>query len=58
MKLSEAKVQIEKLRREIEEHNHKYYILHQPSISDFDYDILINKLDTLERKFPELIIDD
>jgi DNA ligase (NAD+) len=58
MKLSEAKVQIEKLRREIEEHNHKYYILHQPAISDFDYDILINKLDTLERKFPELIIDD
>jgi DNA ligase (NAD+) len=58
MKLTEAKKQIEKLRREIEEHNHKYYILHQPAISDFEFDILINKLETLEKKFPELIIDD
>jgi len=57
MKQSEAKERIEKLRLEIEEHNHKYYVLNQPSISDFEYDILLHELDTLEKKFPELISD-
>jgi DNA ligase (NAD+) len=56
MKKSEAKARIEKLRTEIEDHNHRYYILNQPSISDFEYDILLNELDTLEKKFPEYII--
>jgi DNA ligase (NAD+) len=55
MKQSEAKERIEKLRLEIEEHNHKYYVLNQPDISDFEFDILLNELDTLERKFPEFI---
>jgi NAD-dependent DNA ligase len=53
MKQSEVKTHIEKLRREIEEHNHRYYVLNQPLISDFEYDILLNELDTLEKKFPE-----
>jgi DNA ligase (NAD+) len=57
MKPSEAKERIEKLRLEIEEHNHKYYILSQPDISDFEYDILLNELDTLEKKFPEFVSD-
>jgi DNA ligase (NAD+) len=57
MKQSEAKERIEKLRVEIEEHNHKYYVLSQPEISDFEYDILLNELDTLEKKFPQFIID-
>jgi len=58
MKQSEAKTRIEKLRREIEEHNNNYYVLNQPSISDFEYDILLNELDTLEKKFPEFIVSD
>lgn len=57
MKQSEAKERIEKLRKEIEEHNHRYYVLNQPLISDFEYDILLNELDTLEKKFPEFIIE-
>ena len=57
MKQSEAKARIDTLRNEIDEHNRKYYILNQPSISDFEYDILLNELDTLERKFPEFISD-
>ncbi|MBK8883680.1 MAG: NAD-dependent DNA ligase LigA [Bacteroidales bacterium] len=57
MKQSEAKERIEKLRTEIEEHNNRYYVLNQPSITDFEYDILLNELDALERKFPELISD-
>jgi DNA ligase (NAD+) len=55
MKQSEAKARIEKLRLEIDEHNHKYYVLNQPDISDFEFDILLNELDTLEKKFPEYI---
>jgi DNA ligase (NAD+) len=57
MRQSEAKVRIEKLRKEIEEHNIKYYVLNQPLISDFEYDILLNELETLEKKFPEFITE-
>jgi DNA ligase (NAD+) len=53
MKQAEAKERIDTLRKEIEEHNNEYYVLNQPSISDFEYDILLNELDTLEKKFPE-----
>lgn len=53
MNKAEAKDRIDKLRKELGEHNHKYYVLNQPSISDFEYDILLNELDTLEKKFPE-----
>ncbi len=55
MTKSEAKDRIEKLRIEIVGHNKKYYILNQPSISDFEYDIMLNELDTLEKKFPEFV---
>jgi DNA ligase (NAD+) len=58
MKLSEAKERIENLRREIEEHNHLYYVLNQPSITDFQYDLLLNELETLEKKFPQFISED
>jgi DNA ligase (NAD+) len=55
MKQSEAKAIIEKIRKEIEEHNHRYYVLNQPLISDFEYDILLNELETLEKKYPEFV---
>jgi len=57
MNQSEAKERIEKLRTEIEEHNRRYYVLNQPVISDFEYDLLINELETLEKKFPEFIVE-
>ena len=58
MKPEEAKKRIKALRREISEHNRNYYVLNQPVISDFEYDLLINELETLEKKFPELVSDD
>jgi DNA ligase (NAD+) len=58
MKKSEAKVRIEKIRIELEGHNQKYYVLNQPSISDFEYDIMLNELETLEKKFPEFKTED
>jgi DNA ligase (NAD+) len=53
----EAKERIDRLRKDIEEHNRRYYVLNQPVISDFEYDLLINELDTLEKKFPEFIVE-
>jgi DNA ligase (NAD+) len=58
MNKTEAKTRIEELRKEIEEHNHRYYVMNQPSISDFEFDILLNELSTLEKKFPEFISAD
>jgi DNA ligase (NAD+) len=53
MKPTEAKERIVQLRREIEMHNNNYYVLNQPVITDFEYDVLMNELDTLEKNFPE-----
>ncbi len=58
MKRSEAKARIDILRKEIEGHNEKYYVLNQPSISDFEYDLLLNELNALEKKFPEFISEE
>jgi DNA ligase (NAD+) len=55
MKQAEARERIEKLRREIEEHNRRYYILNQPVISDFEFDLLLNELEALEKNFPEFM---
>jgi DNA ligase (NAD+) len=58
MKPSEAKERIDILRRDIQEHNNRYYIDNQPLISDFEYDLLLNELDALEKRFPEFISED
>ena len=52
------KEQIEKLREKINYHNHKYYVLAEPEISDYEFDMLMNKLIELEKKAPELITPD
>ena len=41
------------LRTALHEHNHRYYILDQPCISDFEFDQLLKELEQLERQFPE-----
>lgn len=58
MNQSEAKLRIEKLKKEIEEHNHRYYVLNMPVISDFEFDLLLNELQTLEKKYPEFAAED
>lgn len=58
MNKREAKERVKRLRREINEHNHRYYVLNEPAISDFEFDLLLNELDTLEKKFPDLATDD
>ncbi len=50
--------QIEKLRKEIRYHNHRYYVLDDPEISDANYDRLFNELSALEQAHPEFITED
>ena len=46
------------LRRLIEHHNHRYYVLDDPEVSDADYDELLNELRDLEAAHPELRTSD
>ena len=45
--------EILELRKTIEEHNHNYYVMDNPTISDFEYDRLMQKLIKLEEEHPE-----
>ncbi len=46
------KKRIEKLRRLIEEHNYRYYVENNPTISDLEYDALYKELEELEERYP------
>ena len=48
-----AKEQITALRNLLREHNHNYYVLDSPTISDYDFDMKLKKLQTLEAEHPE-----
>lgn len=49
----EIKKEIENLRSELNQHNHNYYVLNSPTISDKDFDFLLKKLEQLEQDYPE-----
>lgn len=49
---------IERLRSELRHHNYQYYILDNPSISDHEYDVLLQELIALEAEYPQLITSD
>ena len=49
---------VEELRREINYHNHRYYVLNDPVISDDQYDTLMRDLRRLEEQHPELVTPD
>ena len=50
--------EIAQLRRELNEHSYRYYVLDDPSISDFEYDRMLRRLEELENAHPELITPD
>ena len=58
MNKEEAKARISELSKIIENHNYNYYVLTQPTISDYDFDMLLNELIELEKLFPELVLPD
>lgn len=45
---------IQELSQELDEHNYKYYVLDQPSISDYEFDMKLRELQELEEKHPAL----
>lgn len=45
--------EILELRKILREHNYNYYVLDEPVISDYEFDVLLKKLQSLEEKFPE-----
>jgi DNA ligase (NAD+) len=50
--------EIETLRDQIRHHEHRYYVLNDPEISDFEFDQLMRRLQDLEREHPELMTPD
>lgn len=53
MNTEQAEKKINILREELQQHNHNYYVLNQPKISDFDFDQKLEELRKLEEQFPE-----
>lgn len=51
--MDDIEKEIRELRSLIESHNHKYYVLNSPEISDKDFDMLMKDLERLEREHPE-----
>ena len=55
MDKTQARKRILDLSAELRAHNHKYYVLNDPSISDYEFDMLLKELQELESEFPEFI---
>ncbi|NJD35516.1 MAG: NAD-dependent DNA ligase LigA [Betaproteobacteria bacterium] len=55
MSLEQAAARAKALRREIERHNHAYYVLDAPTVPDAEYDRLFRELQALEAAHPQLI---
>lgn len=49
-----AEERILELRKELNRHNHNYYVLNNPEISDKEFDMLMKELEALEKEHPEL----
>jgi len=57
-KMTEITEQLEELRDTIRRHNHRYYALDDPEISDAEYDRLFKRLLDLEARYPQLVTPD
>ena len=54
---NKIKHKIESLVKKINYHNTQYYIHDNPIISDYEYDVLLKELQSLENQYPELIFE-
>ncbi|MDD4811864.1 MAG: NAD-dependent DNA ligase LigA [Bacteroidales bacterium] len=50
----EIRQQVEQIRNDLNTHNYRYYVLNDPTVSDFEYDQLLNRLIELEKQYPDL----
>ena len=48
-----AKSKIDLLREDLHRHNHNYYVMNAPEISDKEFDMMMKELEKLEKEFPE-----
>ena len=58
MSRSDTEQRLQALRDELRQHNYRYYVLNQPSVSDYEYDQLLRELQQLESEHPDLITAD
>ena len=58
MELEQAKTEVKELREKLEYYAKLYYDMDSPAITDYEYDIMMNRLKALEKEFPELITRD
>ena len=58
MELKDAEKQVKDLREKLEYYAKKYYDDDKPEITDYEYDMMMNRLKALEKEFPELITPD
>jgi len=58
MNKQQAEIRISQLSKELMQHNYRYYILNDPSVSDYTYDEMMRELRTLESEYPELLKPD
>lgn len=58
MNKQQAEIRISHLSKELMQHNYRYYILNDPSVSDYTYDEMMRELRTLESEYPELLKPD
>lgn len=52
------KERIEELTKILNEHNYNYYVMDNPTISDFEYDAMLRELENLENEYPEFALPD
>jgi DNA ligase (NAD+) len=51
---TDPRQRILELRQELNRHNHNYYVLNSPEISDYDFDMLLKELEALEKEYPDM----
>jgi DNA ligase (NAD+) len=58
MTFEEAKEKINILTEQINKHNYQYYVMDRPLIGDYEFDLLLNELISLEKEYPSLVLPD
>ena len=56
--LEQVRVEYEQLKDELNQHNHRYYVLDEPTVPDSEYDRSMRRLQEIEQQYPELLSDD
>ena len=58
MEKTQANIRINELTGILNDANRRYYVENSPTLSDFEFDMLLKELEALEKEFPELVISD